>query len=566
MANTIKIKRSTGSLAPTTLQLTAGELGLAEGSNILYYNKAGTIIKVGGTGVRLNDWAAPDGAVTLNNQRITNLATPISDADAATKGYVDAARSGLDVKGSVRASTTANLTLSGLLTVDGVSLDNGDRVLVKNQTTASQNGIYTVVTGGAWIRATDADSDAEVTPGLFVFVEEGTVNADTGWVLSNNGAVVVGTTALTFTQFSSAGLLEAGDGLTKSGNILAVGTTASTALGRLVVEPNTVALEAIIGGASTWTKTTFDAFGRATTGTNPTEFEDLGLTGGTLNHLSIVGNTVLEGDLEVSDGHVSVETLSASGEIEAANVTTGAVYVANTLAVQGTTNLVGNVTAGGHVTAASLGTTGSLVTLGTFHAFGATTLVGLTAGASTLASLGVTGGATVGGSLGVTGALSTNSTFAATGASNFYSTLGVTGAATFNSTLSAGASTLASLSVTGSAGIGANLGVTGTLTAGASTLASLGVTGATSVGGNLGVTGTLSLTGVASFLNAVSIVGFADFSADLNVDGNTTLSTLAASGAVNLASTLGVVGNITGSNLILSGYLDGATIDGGTWS
>lgn len=174
---------------------------------------------------RLDQMAAPTGSVSFNSQRITGLADPTDAQDAATKAYVDAARSGLDVKQSVRAATTANITLSGTQTIDGVSLIAGNRVLVKNQTTGSQNGIY-VVGASTWSRATDADADAEVNPGMFVFVEEGTSQADSGWVLTNDGTVTVGTTALTFAQFSGAGQITAGDGLTKSGNTLnVVGTS-----------------------------------------------------------------------------------------------------------------------------------------------------------------------------------------------------------------------------------------------------------------------------------------------------------------------------------------------------
>jgi len=151
--------------------------------------------------------------------RITNLGTPTNPGDAATKSYVDALTQGLDPKGSVRAATTANITLSGTQTVDGVALSIGDRVLVKNQSTASQNGIY-VVASGAWTRATDADTNSKVTGGMFTFVEEGTTNADTGWLLTNDGAVTLGTTGLTFTQFSGAGQISAGAGLTKTGNTM----------------------------------------------------------------------------------------------------------------------------------------------------------------------------------------------------------------------------------------------------------------------------------------------------------------------------------------------------------
>lgn len=173
---------------------------------------------------RLDQLTAPTASVSLNSQKITNLATPTADTDAATKAYVDASRSGLDVKASCRAATSTNITLSGTQTIDGVVLVAGDRVLVKDQTTASANGIY-VVAAGAWSRSTDADTDAEVHAGMFTFIEEGTLYADSGWVLSTNNPIVVGSTSLTFAQFSGAGQITAGAGLTKTGNTIdAVGT------------------------------------------------------------------------------------------------------------------------------------------------------------------------------------------------------------------------------------------------------------------------------------------------------------------------------------------------------
>jgi hypothetical protein len=157
--------------------------------------------------------------------------TPTDPAHAATKSYVDAARSGLDVKDSVRAATTGPVNLANQLEAGDVldtdvTLVAGDRVLVKDQTTASENGIYVVQASGAAVRATDFDSNAEVTPGAFTFVEEGTLNADSGWVLTTNGTINVGVTGLTWALFSVAGSIFAGDGLTKTGNTLnVVGTT-----------------------------------------------------------------------------------------------------------------------------------------------------------------------------------------------------------------------------------------------------------------------------------------------------------------------------------------------------
>jgi hypothetical protein len=173
---------------------------------------------------RLDQMAAPTASVSLNTQKITGLADPTEAQDAATKAYVDAARSGLDVKASCRVATTANITLSGTQTIDGVSAIATDRVLVKNQTDESENGIW-VVNASTWSRSTDADTDAEVTAGMFTFVEEGTVNGNSGFVLTTNNPIIVGTTDLVFAQFSGAGQIEAGDGLTKSGNTInAVGT------------------------------------------------------------------------------------------------------------------------------------------------------------------------------------------------------------------------------------------------------------------------------------------------------------------------------------------------------
>lgn len=141
-----------------------------------------------------------------------------------TKEYVDAVKVGLDFKDSVRVASTANVTISGPgAAIDGVTLSSGDRVLLKNQSTASQNGIY-VFNGAAsaLTRATDADSSTEVTAGMFVFVEEGTVNADQGFVLTTDGTITVGSTSLSFTQFSGAGQIVAGDAMTKTGNQLDV--------------------------------------------------------------------------------------------------------------------------------------------------------------------------------------------------------------------------------------------------------------------------------------------------------------------------------------------------------
>ena len=147
-----------------------------------------------------------------------------------TKGYVDAVKQSLDIKDSVRVASTGNVSLTGGSsdleagdTIDGVTLVAGDRVLLKNQSTASENGIYVAVaSGGTPARSDDANASADVTSGMFVWVEEGTSNGDQGYVLTTNNVITLNTTNLTFTQFSGAGQITAGNGLTKSGNTINV--------------------------------------------------------------------------------------------------------------------------------------------------------------------------------------------------------------------------------------------------------------------------------------------------------------------------------------------------------
>jgi hypothetical protein len=164
------------------------------------------------------------GTVNVNNSRITSVADPTQAQDAATKAYVDAVKQALDIKDSVRVATTAAITISTALNVgdaiDGVTLVDGDRVLVKNQTDASQNGIY--IAGSSPVRSADANASVDVTSGMFCFVEEGTVNGDNGFVLTTNDPITLDTTNLTFAQFSGAGQIIAGVALSKSGNTLNV--------------------------------------------------------------------------------------------------------------------------------------------------------------------------------------------------------------------------------------------------------------------------------------------------------------------------------------------------------
>jgi len=172
--------------------------------------------------IPLNALAVATGNYNMGGFTLTGLpGSPSGLNDATSKQYVDSIAQGLAWKDSVRAATTTNITLSGTQTIDGVAVVVGDRVLVKNQTTTANNGVY-VVASGAWTRSTDMDTGTEF-PASTVYVEEGTTLADTAWVCTTNNPVTVGTTAITFAQSAGAGTYSAGAGLVQNGNAFDVG-------------------------------------------------------------------------------------------------------------------------------------------------------------------------------------------------------------------------------------------------------------------------------------------------------------------------------------------------------
>jgi hypothetical protein len=202
----------------------------ANGSEITVQAEDGSIL-VGASGVKVGAVDAShldetDDYAFSGNFTLTTV--PTSASDVANKAYVDSVAQGLDVKDSVRLITTANITLSGEQTIDGF-LTSTDRVLVNGQTTVSENGIYDT-SAGAWTRSLDMSASSS-SASVFTFVEEGTLNADNGFVCTNDvGNDTVGTHDLVFVQFSGAGSVIAGSGMTKSGNTLnVIGGTGITA-------------------------------------------------------------------------------------------------------------------------------------------------------------------------------------------------------------------------------------------------------------------------------------------------------------------------------------------------
>lgn len=251
--------------------------------------------------ISISSLSAPTGDVAWASHKITGLLDPTGAQDAATKAYVDSVATGLDVKASVQWASMKPVTVTyaatggtaarGQLTampLTTASVDTGssgnfatnDRVLLKDQATGAQNGIWVVTTpgsgaNGVWDRATDFDQDAEVTAGAFTFVEKGLVNADTGWVLTTDNPIIIGGasgTALVFTQFSGAGSWTAGNGLTQSGNTInAVGTAS-----RISVSADAIDIDASYAGQATIT-----TLGTVTTGTWNSATQIAVLYGGT---------------------------------------------------------------------------------------------------------------------------------------------------------------------------------------------------------------------------------------------------------------------------------------------
>lgn len=228
---------------------------------------------------------------------VTVSADPTLPLQLATKQYVDNVAQGLDAKASVRAATTSMITLVGLQTIDGVPLNEGDRVLVKNQGMGPiTNGLYTA-SAGAWVRTEDANTWNELVS-AFVFVEEGNTNADTGWLCQANAGGVLGTNFVFWVQFSSAGVIEADFGLTKSGNLIYITN---------------------IGTAGTYNRVTTNSRGQVISGTNEpyiTANQTITLQGSVLGSGSTLLNTTLS-STGITPGTYKSVTVTTEGRITA---------------------------------------------------------------------------------------------------------------------------------------------------------------------------------------------------------------------------------------------------------
>jgi len=378
-------------------------------------------------------------------------AMPSDPTSAASKAYVDATAQGLATKDSVRVATTGPGTLSSSFangqTVDGIVLVTGDRILIKNQTSQAENGIYVVQAAGTPVRAVDMDIWAEV-PGAYCFVSGGTLNHDTGWVCTSQPGGTINVNPITFTQFFGAGAYTAGVGLTLNGTEFSLTSPVATTLGgtglTTVGGANTV-LGVNAAGTAYQAKTIAAGTGVSVThSTGTITLANTGVTSvaGTAGRVTVSGST---GDVTISlPNDVSVASVTATGLTP-----NGALFASAGGLVSSTTAMTN-----GQLLIGNTGTTPSVATLATGTGISVTN----GAGTITLANTGVT------------------SLTAGTG----ISLSGATGAITVTNT--GVTSVNASGGTTGLSFSGGPVTTTGTLTLGGTLAPSNGGTGLTALG------------------------------------------------------------------------------------
>ena len=328
-SNTLTLDLSEGTLVGTVAEFNTaltGESFVTRGGAETLTNKTLTSPVLNGT---------LSGTAFLDEDNMSSNSAVATASQQSIKAYVDAVSSGLDLKESSHVATTANLSsaynngASGVgatltnnstqaaLTVDGQLMVAGERLLVKDQTAGLQNGIYTVTTVGTgssnWVltRATDFDGSPsnEVESGAFTFVETGSVNADSGWVVTTDGTITIGTTAISFSQFSGAGQITAGAGMTKSGNTLNVVGTAN----KITVSANAVTISSTYVG-----QTSITTLGTIGTGTwQGTAIAD-GYLGTAINANKLADGSVSNAELQY------INSLSSNAQTQITNVKTTA--------------------------------------------------------------------------------------------------------------------------------------------------------------------------------------------------------------------------------------------------
>jgi hypothetical protein len=503
-------------------------------------------------------------------------AVPTTSGSAASKAYVDAVAQGLDAKASVRVATTAAGTLATSFangqTVDGITLVTGDRILIKNQSTPAENGIYTVAASGAPTRAIDMDNWTEV-PGAYTFVEVGTTNADTAWVCTSDQGGTLGTTAITFVQFGGVGTYTAGTGLTLTGTQFSLTSPVTIALGGtgLTTTPANGAID--IGNGTNFTRTT--------------------LTQGT-------GITITNGAGSITIANAGVTSITGTANQITASASTGAV----TLSLPSAITAPGSLTVTTNLTVSGL-TANAFVYSGTAGLLTATAaptngqlLIGSTGAAPVAAALTQGTGITITNAAGSITVANAGVTSFSAGTTGLTPSTGTTGAITLAGTLAVanGGTGLTTTPTNGQIDIGngtnftrttitQGTGISVTNGAGSITIANTGVTSValalpsfiTVSGSPVTTTGTLTGNLASQSANTVFIapngsagaptfrtLAYADLPVKLYAENPSSPTAPTAAGTNTIALGSGASAPAAGAIALgdgSSGYLQGATVN-----
>ena len=280
---------------------------------------------------------------------VTGLPGPINGSDAVNKAYADALIQGLSFKQSARAATTADITLSAPQTIDGVAVIAGERVLVKNQTDPTENGIY-VAAAGAWVRSIDADVGAELV-GAYIFIQEGTINANTSWAQISPAPITIGTTPIVWNQFSGAGTYTAGTGLNLSGTQFSLETPVTTVNGGTGTNSAPTAGQVLVGTSSGTFTPVLIGNGSGISVTSGSGSVSISNTGVLSFNTRTGAVTLTSGDVTSALGYTPVN--------KAGDTMTGALTVTGTITAENTDSslvIAGGATSGSPVTITATGT------------------------------------------------------------------------------------------------------------------------------------------------------------------------------------------------------------------